>query len=45
MAARERGEVGGQTATELFSLAGVYLSDAIAHDAALNDLDNIWTTV
>ena len=45
MAARERGEVGGQTAAELFALANVYLSDAIAHDAALNDLDNIWTTV
>lgn len=45
MAARERGEVGGQTAAELFSLANVYLSDAIAWDASLNDLDNIWTTV
>lgn len=45
MAARERGEVGGQTAAELFALANVYLSDAIAWDASLNDLDNIWATV
>ena len=45
MAARERGEVGGQTATELFALANVYLSDAIAWDASLNDQDNVWMTV
>ena len=45
MAARERGEVGGQTAAELFALAGTYLSDAIAWDSSLNDLDNIWMTV
>ena len=45
MAARERGEVGGQTAAELFALANVYLSDAIAWDSSLNDLDNIWMTV
>lgn len=45
MAARERGEVGGQTAAELFSLANTYLSNAIAWDASLNDLDNIWATV
>lgn len=45
MAARERGEVGGQTATELFALASAYLSDAIAWDASLNDQDNVWMTV
>jgi hypothetical protein len=45
MAARERGEVGGQTAAELFALANVYLSDAIAWDASLNDQDNVWMTV
>ena len=45
MAARERGEVGGQTAAELFALANVYLSDAIAWDASLNDYDNVWMTV
>ena len=45
MAARERGEVGGQTAAELFSLANVYLSDAIAWDGSLNDQDNVWMTV
>jgi hypothetical protein len=45
LAARERGEVGGQTAAEIFGMASRYLSDAIAWDASLNDLDNIWTTV
>jgi hypothetical protein len=45
LAARERGEVGGQTAAELFGMAKNYLSDAIAWDASLNDLDNIWMTV
>ena len=45
MSARERGEVGGQTAAEIFTLADTYLSDAIAIDAGLNYLDNIWMTV
>jgi len=45
MAARERGEVGGQTAAELFALANAYLSNAIAWDASLNDQDNVWMTV
>ena len=45
MAARERGEVGGQTAAEIFQLAGAYLGDAIAHDASMSDLDNIWEAV
>lgn len=45
LAARERGEVGGQTAAELFAMADAYLSDAIARDSALNPLDDIWMTV
>ena len=44
-AARERGEVGGQTAAEIFAMANRYLSDAIAWDASLSTLDDIWTTV
>lgn len=42
MAARERGEVGGQTSTDLFAVAQGYLSDAIAIDAATNSHDDIW---
>ena len=42
MAARERGEVGGQTAAELFRLAGQYLSDAIAIDASRSPLENVF---
>ena len=45
MAARERGEVGGQTAMEIFGMAKKYLEDAIALDAALSPLDNIWYQV
>lgn len=45
LAARERGEVGGQTAAEIFAMAKTYLSDAVAWDASLNDLDNIWMSV
>ena len=45
LAARERGEVGGQSAAELFGMAQQYLSDAIAYDASNNELDNIWMTV
>ena len=45
MSARERGEVGGQTAAEIFQLAKTYLSDAVALDANINDLDNIWMSV
>ena len=36
LAAREREEVGGQTAAEILGLAAQYLKDAVAHDAALN---------
>lgn len=43
LAARERGEVGGQSAGELLALAKTYISDAIAMDATNSDLDNIWT--
>lgn len=42
LAARERGEVGGQTSTDLFTAARAYLTDAIALDAATNSLDDIW---
>lgn len=45
LAARERGEVGGQSSAEIFAMANQYLSDAIAYDASNNDLDNIWMTV
>ena len=45
LAARERGEVGGQTASEIFGMAKSYLTDAIALDASLTELDNIWMTV
>ena len=45
MAARERGEVGGQTPNELLALAKEYLLSAIAQDATNSDLENIWTTV
>ena len=42
LAARERGEVGGQTASEIFGRAGSFLSDAIAQDVALNTLEYDW---
>ena len=42
LAARERGEVGGQTAGEIFGMAEQYLKDAIANDAALNTLEYNW---
>ena len=45
LAARERGEVGGQTSTDLFGMAKNYLADAIAIDAASNSLDDIWVSV
>lgn len=45
MAARERGEVGGQSAGELMAIAERYISDSIAMDSTNSDLDNIWTTV
>ena len=45
LAARERGEVGGQTATELFSMAQQYISDAIALDANLSPTEMTWAVV
>jgi len=45
LAARERGEVGGQSSAELFQMANQFLSDAIAYDASNTELDNIWMTV
>lgn len=45
MAARERGEVGGQTALEIFGMAKKYLADSIALDAAMSPLDTNWYTI
>ena len=45
LGARERGETGGTSASELFSLAGRTLSDAVALDAAKHPEETIWTTV
>jgi hypothetical protein len=45
LAARERGEVGGQTATELFGMASQYISDAIALDANLSPTEKTWAVV
>ena len=45
LAARERGEVGGQTATELFAMAQQYISDAIALDANLSPTEMTWAVV
>ena len=42
LATRERGEVGGQTAAEIFGMAGEFLKDAIAQDVALNQYDYDW---
>lgn len=45
LALRERGEVGGQTATEIFGVAQQHLSDAIARDADMSHEDFVWYTV
>ena len=45
MAAREKGEVGGQTAAEIFGLARTSLADAIAYDSAKNPSAMIWYEV
>ena len=45
MAAREKGEVGGQTAAEIFGLAKNALADAIAYDSAKNPTALIWYEV
>ena len=41
-ASRERGEVGGQSANELFSLAKTYLADAIAWNVNNAPLEYLW---
>ena len=40
--ARERGETGGTSAAEYFSIANQYLSDAIALDAAKHPEETVW---
>tara|TARA_R110000772_G_scaffold97817_2_gene197169 strand:+ start:747 stop:1394 length:648 start_codon:yes stop_codon:yes gene_type:complete len=40
--ARERGETGGTSAPEYFSIADKYLSDAIALDAAKHPEETVW---
>ena len=45
LAARERGEVGGQTATELMGMAQGYIRDAVAIDANLSPTENTWVAV
>lgn len=45
LAARERGEVGGQTATELFGMSQQYISDAIALDSNLSPTEMTWAAV
>lgn len=42
LGARERGETGGTSAAELFALADVSLSDAIAYDSAKHPEETIW---
>lgn len=42
---RERGETGGTSTAEYFSIADKYLSDAIAYDAQRHPEDTIWYTV
>lgn len=45
MAAREKGEVGGQTSAEIFGLAGRALSDAVAYDSAKNPTETVFYEV
>lgn len=45
MAARERGEVGGSMAAEIFGIAKRVLADAISQDSALNPTDMIYYEV
>lgn len=44
MLARERGETGGTSTVEYFSIADKFLSDAIALDAARQPEETIWYT-
>jgi hypothetical protein len=43
--ARERGETGGTSVAEYFSIADKYLSDAIAIDAAKHPEEMIFRTI
>jgi hypothetical protein len=45
LAARERGEVGGQTATELMGMAQQFIRDAAALDATLSPTEQTWAVV
>ena len=45
LASREKGEVAGQTAAEIFGVAKRILGDAISFDSARNPTDTIWYTV
>ena len=45
LAARERGEVGGQTSQEIFSMAEQFIGDAIALDATLSPTEYTWAVV
>ena len=45
LAARERGEVGGQSVQEIFNMANQYLSDAIALDANYASFEQVWEAV
>ena len=45
LAARERGEVGGQAVQEIFNMANQYLSDAIALDANYASFEQVWEAV
>ena len=44
LSVRERGETGGTSTAEYFTIANRYLSDAIAFDAAKHPEDTIWYT-
>jgi hypothetical protein len=43
LASRERGETGGTSSQELFSLADTTLADAVAFDAARFPSETVWT--
>ena len=44
LAARERGETGGTSTAEYFTIANRYLADAIAHDAGRHPEETIFYT-
>lgn len=45
LALRERGEVGGQTALEVFAIAKQHLADAIALDSSQDEYETLWRAV